>query len=319
MSFSAPLALLALIALPLLIRWYIGQQRRRASATQAFVAPALIASVAPRRPGWRRHAPMLAFLLAITALIIAAARPQRTVAVPLGSAAVMLANDISDSMKATDVRPTRLGAAQQAARRFLAGVPDSVAVGSLEFARHPTVLQSPTTDHGLVRSAIDQLRPGGGGTAIGDAITTAVRVLRALPAQGGKRPPSAILLLSDGASNVGENAVEAARAAAAQHIPVYTVALGTAHGTIPIPQGGHLVSTPVPVSPQQLGEIASASGGRAYTAADNVQLRAIYAHLATQLSHKHIKQEITASFAGGGLVLLLFGGVLSLAWFGRLA
>jgi Ca-activated chloride channel family protein len=262
---------------------------------------------------------MLVFLIAIAVLIVAAARPERTVAVPVNRAAVMLANDISDSMKATDIRPSRLAAAQQAARRFLAGVPGSVEVGSLQFARHPAVLQSPTTDHALTRSAIDQLRPGGGGTAIGDAINTALRVLAALPAQGGRRPPSAIVLLSDGGSNFGSSAVAAARTAASQHVPVYTVALGTAQGTIPIKHGAQTVTTPVPVSAQELGQIASASGGRAYTAADSAKVRAVYAHLATQLGHTHVKREITASFAGGGLALLLFGSVMSLAWFGRLA
>jgi Ca-activated chloride channel family protein len=262
---------------------------------------------------------MLVFLIAIAVLIVAAARPQETVAVPVDSAAVMLANDISDSMKATDVKPSRLGAAQQADRRFLASVPSSVAVGSLEFARHPAVLQSPTSDRTLTRSAVDQLRPGGGGTAIGDAINTAVRVLDALPLQGGKHRPAAIVLLSDGGSNVGASAVLAARQAAAQHIPVYTIALGTANGTIRGEQGGRTATISVPVSSQELAQIAQAAGGHAYTAADSAKVSAIYAHLATQLGHKHVKREVTASFAGGGLALLLFGGVLSLAWFGRLA
>lgn len=319
MSFASPFVLLGLIAIPLLIRWYAGQQRRRVRVAQAFVASALTASVTPRRPGWRRHAPMLIFVIAIAALIVAAARPQQTVAVPVDSAAVMLANDISDSMKATDVSPSRLGAAQRAARRFLSSLPGSVLVGSLAFARRPTVLQSPTTDHALTGSAIDQLRPGGGGTAIGDAITTALRVLDALPAHGGKRPPSAIVLLSDGGSNAGVSPLTAARQAAAQHIPIYTISLGTAHGTIPITHGSNTVSTPVPVSPQELAQIASASGGKAYTAADSAKVSAVYAHLATQLGHKKVKREITASFAGGGLVLLLFGSAVSLAWFGRLA
>jgi Ca-activated chloride channel family protein len=319
MSFAAPFVLLGLLAIPLLLRWYGVEQRRRARAGGAFVSSALRPSVAPRGPRWRRHAPMLVFLIAIAVLIVAAARPQETVAVPVDSAAVMLANDISDSMKATDVKPSRLAAAQQADRRFLAGVPSSVAVGALEFARHPAVLQSPTTDRALTGSAVNQLRPGGGGTAIGDAINTAVRVLDALPLQGGKHRPAAIVLLSDGGSNVGVSALLAAREAASQHIPVYTIALGTAHGTIQGTQGGRTATIPVPLSSQDLAQIAQASGGRAYTASDSAKVSAVYAHLATQLGHKHVKREVTASFAGGGLVLLLFGSVLSLAWFGRLA
>jgi Ca-activated chloride channel family protein len=318
-SFSAPLVLLALVAIPFLIRWYVGEQRRRGRAARAFAAPALTESVTPRRPGWRRHAPMLVFLIAVAVLIVAAARPQETVAVPVQSAAVMLANDISDSMKATDIRPSRLGAAQQADRRFLAGVPSSVEVGSLAFARHPAVLQSPTSDLAQTRAAIASLHPGGGGTAIGDAIQTALRTLNAVRGPNGKRPPGAIVLLSDGGSNFGTSAVGAAQQARAQHVPVYTIALGTAHGTIRGEQNGRVTTLPVPVSADELGRIAAASGGRSYSAADSGKVSQVYTHLAKQIGHKNVKREITASVAGGGLVLLLIGSGLSLMWFGRLA
>ena len=318
MSFSSPLVLVALVAIPVLITWYSGQQRRRSKAPEAFVTPALTLSVAPRRPGWRRHAPLLVFTVAIAVLIVAAARPQRTVAVAVDSAAIMLENDISSSMTATDVRPSRLTAAKHAATRFVAGVPGTVLVGQIEFARRPILLQSPTTDHSLTQGAIAALRPGGGGTAIGEAITTALHVLTTLPAKGGKRPPGAIVLLSDGSSNVGPGPLTAARQAKADHIPVYTIALGTPHGTIPIKRGTTTVNAPVPVSSQELAEIAAASGGRAYTAADSAHASAVYAHLATQLGHKKVKRELTAGFVGGGLVLLLVGSGLSLLWFGRL-
>jgi Ca-activated chloride channel family protein len=317
-SFSSPIVLLGLVAIPVLIWWYVSQQRGRARAAEAFAAPALTPSVTPRRPGWRRHAPMLVFAIAIAVLIVAAARPQRTVAVPVTSAAIMLTNDVSSSMAATDVKPSRLGAAQRAAQRFVAGVPASVLVGQIEFARRPILLQSPTTDHALTQAGIAQLRPGGGGTAVGDTIATALRVLTKLPTRGGKRPPGAIVLLSDGASNVGSNPLVAARQAKAQHIPIYTIALGTPTGTIPIKRGGQTVNTPVPVSSQELGQIAATSGGRAYTAANSANASTVYAHLATQLGHKKVKREITAGFAGAGLVMLLFGSVLSLRWFGRL-
>lgn len=318
MSFSSPLVLLGLVAIPVLIRWYVSQQRRRRRAAEAFVATALTLSVTPHRPGWRRHTPMLVFATAIAVLIVAAARPQRTVAVPVDRAAIMLANDVSSSMTATDVRPSRLVAAQRAAERFLAGAPSSVQVGQIEFARRPILLQSPTADHSLTRAAIAQLRPGGGGTAIGDAIATALHVLTTLAPKGAKRPPSAIVLLSDGTSNVGINPLTAAREAKAQHIPIYTIALGTPNGTIPIKRGSQTINTPVPVSAEELGQIASSSGGRAYTASDSAKASAVYAELATRLGHKKVKRELTADFAGGGLVLLLLGSALSLRWFGRL-
>jgi Ca-activated chloride channel family protein len=317
-SFSAPLVLVALVAVPVLVWWYLTQQRGRARAAEAFAVPVLRPSVAPRTPGWRRHAPMLVFAIAIAVLIVAAARPQRTVAVPVNGAAIMLVNDISNSMAATDVRPSRLGAAQQAAKRFVAGVPASDEVGLVEFARRPVLLQSPTTDHTLTQAAIAGLHPGGGGTAVGEAIDTALHVLTTLPRKAGKRPPSAIVLLSDGSSNVGPGPLAAARQAKADHIPIYTISLGTASGTIPIKHGSQTVQTPVPVSAQELEQIAAGSGGHAYTAADSAKASAVYAHLAVQLGHKRVKRELTAGFAGGGLALLLAGSALSLLWFGRL-
>jgi Ca-activated chloride channel family protein len=318
MSFSTPVALAALVVIPVLIWWYVTRQRGRAQAAQAFVATALTASVAPRRPGWRRHAPMLMFVIAIAVLIVAAARPQRTVAIPVDRAAIMLVNDISNSMTATDVRPSRLAAAKQAAQRFLAGVPRTVEVGQVEFARRPVLLQSPTLDHSLTQAAIAELRPGGGGTAIGEAITTAMHALRTVAASSGKRLPSAIVLLSDGSSNVGPAPLAAARQAKADHIPIYTIALGTPNGTIPIKRRGQTATTPVPVSSQELQQIAISSGGRAYTAADSAKASAVYAHLATRLGETKVTRELTAGFAGGGLALLLVGSGLSLLWFGRL-
>lgn len=318
MSFSSPFILVALIAVPVLALWYTAQQRRRQEVADSFASPALTASVTPNRPGWRRHAPMLIFAIAIAVLIAAAARPQRTVAVPVNSAAIMLVNDISSSMAATDVSPSRLGAAQKAATKFVSGVPTSVRVGLVQFARRPVVVQSPTTDHALAKAAIAGLRPGGGGTAIGEAITTAMRSITSLPKQGGRKVPGAIVLLSDGTSNVGPGPVAAAQQAKAAHIPIYTISLGTPNGTIPIKKHGQTVNTPVPVSPQELAQIAQAAGGKAYTAADSAKANAVYSHLAVQLGHKKVKRELTADLAGGGLVLLLTGGALSLLWFRRL-
>jgi Ca-activated chloride channel family protein len=317
-SFSSPLVLIGLVAVPVLVVWYLAQQRRRRGAAAAFASPLMTESVTPRRPGWRRHAPMLIFAIAIALLIAAAARPQRTVAVPVNSAAIMLANDISSSMSATDVKPLRLGAAQKAASRFVSEVPGGAQVGLIEFARRPILLQSPTTNHALTLGAIAGLRPGGGGTAIGEAITTALHTLTTLPRRGGKRPPGAIVLLSDGTSNVGPGPLAAARQAKADHIPIYTISLGTSHGTISITRKGRTTSAPVPVSSQELAQIAQASGGKAYTAADSAKASAIYQHLAVQLGHKKVKREITADVAGGGLVLLLAGGALTLMWFGRI-
>lgn len=313
MSFAAPLVLLGLVAIPLLVGWYGRLHRRRVQVADAFVAAPLRASVAPQGPRWRRHVPMLAFVLAIAILIVAAARPQRSVAVPVTDGAVMLVDDVSSSMASTDVAPSRLGASERAAQRFLSDVPSTLRVGLMTFSASPLVLQSPTTNHTTVSSALSSLRAGGH-TAIGDAINRAVQVLTSLRGPNGKRVPSAIVLLSDGTSTQGADPLTAARQAGAQHIPVYTIALGTQRGTIKVGRR----SVPVPLSGQQLAQIASLSGGRSYTIGDAGKLTAVYSHLAAQFGHKSVRHEVTASFAAVGLGLVLIGGVLSIGWFGRL-
>lgn len=317
MSFGAPLVLIALCVIPVLIVLYSGLQRQRRNAAAAFVTSAMADSVAPNRPGWRRHLPMVLFALALTVLILAAARPQKSVAVEVNNAAVVLANDVSSSMRATDLKPSRLGAAELAGNRFLDSLPSTARAGLLQFNQHATVLQSPTTDRALVRQALSELRAGGH-TAIGDGILTGLKMLAALPKQNGKAPPGAILLLSDGFSTNGADPLAAARQAKAQHVPIYTVVLGNSNGTIRVWKNGHFVNEPVPPAPQQLQQIAQIAGGQSFTAADTKGLSAVYAHLGKQLGHKKVNREITASFAGGALVLLLIGSVFSLRWFGRL-
>ncbi|HTP18110.1 MAG TPA: VWA domain-containing protein [Solirubrobacteraceae bacterium] len=317
MSFLHPAVLVALLAIPLLIVWYVSQQRQRAKAASAFSAPVLSASVTPRRPRWRRHVPMLAFALALAVLIVAAARPQRTVAEPVDTASIMLANDTSGSMSATDVKPSRLAAAERAANDFLAKVPGSVRVGLLQFNTTVALLQSPTTDHALVSSALAQLRVTGG-TAIGDALRKALTTLQNVPREGGRKPPGAILLISDGASDVGSDPITAAQQAAAAHVPIYTVELGTRNGTVKEKRGNRTITVPVPPDPAQLAEIARVSHGQAFTATNAKGLDTIYKRLGAELGHKKVKHEITSTFAGGGLALLLLGAAASLVWFGRL-
>jgi Ca-activated chloride channel family protein len=319
MSFRDPLVLLGLVAIPVLVHWYAGQQHLRARAADAFAAPALRQSVAPESPRWRRHAPLLAFALALSVLIAAAARPARGVAEPVTNGAVMLADDISSSMNATDVAPSREGAARRAADRFISDVPGAVQVGVLEFARRPTILQSPTGEHALTRAALAQPIRTSGGTAVGVAITAAINELRGVQKVAGKLPPGAIVLISDGASNVGVSPLAIARQAASLHIPIYTISVGTANGTIPITRGRQTTIAAVPVERDQLAEIARLSGGRSFRAANAAGVSAAYKNLEAKLGRHVVKQEITAGFAGAGLVLLLLGSLMSLRWFGRLA
>jgi len=317
-SFAAPLVLLALLALPPALLWYAGQQRSRRAAAAAFAATRMLPSVAPRRPRWRRHLPMVAFALALALLVLAAARPQRTVAVPVDRASIMLATDISGSMQATDVQPNRLVAAKRAARAFLERVPARVNVGVMAFNQSPSVLQSPTLDRADAREAIDRMSVSGG-TATGEAIAAAVTALRSVPGVNGRRPPGAIVLISDGSSDRGRDPVLAAQAAARLHIPVYTVALGTLDGRIQVHgANGALRTVRVPPDPQSLAAIAHASGGETFTASSTEGLSAVYERLGSQLGRRDERRQVTSAFAAGGLVLLLAGAGLSLRWFGRL-
>jgi Ca-activated chloride channel homolog len=320
MSFGSPLVLIALVLVPLLVWWYVRQQRARRRAAGAFASPALLASVAPRRPGFRRHAPMLVFALALAVLIVAAAKPQRTVAVPIERASIMLVTDVSGSMQATDVKPSRLVAARRAARAFVDDTPREVNVGVVAFNGRPRVLQSPTADRQDILAALARLQPSGG-TATGEAIASAVRTLRTPTARGRRPPPGAIVLMTDGASTRGKDPVQAAQEAKRAKIRVYTVALGTPEGTITVPRPGGAGGTEtrrVPPDPESLAQIARASGGEAFTADDAGELKRVYERLGSQLGTENRKREMTAGFAGGALVLLLAGVGMSLAWFGRL-
>jgi Ca-activated chloride channel family protein len=263
---------------------------------------------------------MAAFALALAVLIVAAAKPQKTVAVPVERASIMLATDVSGSMEATDVKPSRLVAARRAARQFINGVPRGVNIGIMAFNGRPRVLQSPTPARDDIETALNRLSPSGG-TATGEAITAAVRVLRQPTGINKKPPPSAIVLLSDGASTKGKNPIAAAQEAKRAKIPVYTVALGTPAGTITVPRPGGAGGTEtrrVPPDPDSLAQIARASGGQTFTADNASDLKRVYQKLGSQLGTEKRKRQLTSSFAGGALVLLLAGAGMSLAWFGRL-
>ncbi len=314
MSFQAPLILAALALVPVAVLLYLRDQRRRQAAVAAFAAAPVLPSAAPRRPGWRRHAPMALYGLALAALITALARPQATIAVPAEQASVMLVTDISGSMQATDVAPSRLEAARDAAVGFVEGAPDALRVGALAFNQTPRALASPSTERAPLIRAIQRLRPSGS-TATGDAIKAALRPLSRPVPEGTKRPPAAIILLSDGKSVRGSDPLEAAQQAADQGIPIHTVALGTPTGTIPGRNGG---TEPVPPDTRTLARIAELTGGRTLATADPEQLATVYEELGSQITQVDEEREVTAAFAGGSALLLLAGALMSLRWFGRL-
>jgi Ca-activated chloride channel homolog len=307
MTFQSPWLLLGLLLLPLLAWAYVSAEKRRRRAAAAFAAPAVSASVVPRRPGWRRHAPLAFAWLAVAALIGALARPQVSVAVPAEQATIVLAMDHSGSMAATDVAPSRLTAALDAGEAFLGKVPKQVRVGGVVFDNVAEAVQSPTTDREELKAALrDAMKPSGG-TATGDALAVSLEMARS----SGKKVPSAIVLLSDGKETHGRDPLPVADQAKKLGIPIYTVALGTASGTLPNGDA-------VPPDTATLDQIASRSGGEAFTASDTDALSAVYKKLGSEVAMKKEPREVTAGFAGGAAILLLLGGGLSLRWFRRL-
>jgi Ca-activated chloride channel family protein len=307
MTFQSPWLLLGLLLLPLLAWAYASAEKRRRRAAAAFAAPAVSASVVPRRPGWRRHAPLAFAWLAVAALIGALARPQVSVAVPAEQATIVLAMDHSGSMAATDVAPSRLTAALDAGEAFLGQVPKQVRVGGVVFDNVAEAVQSPTTDRAELRAALrDAMKPSGG-TATGDALATSLEMARS----SGKKVPSAIVLLSDGKETHGRDPLPVADEAKKLGIPIYTVALGTASGTLPNGDA-------VPPDTATLEQIASRSGGSAFTASESSALSAVYKKLGSEVAMKKEPREVTAGFAGTAAILLLLGGGMSLRWFRRL-
>lgn len=316
MSFQAPLFLLGLALAPFAIAAYADAQRRRRRYAVRYPALDVLAGVLPRRSGWRRHGAAVLYLLALCALVVALARPEATVAVDRERASVVLATDTSGSMQATDVRPDRITAIRRAANDFLDRVPDEVRVGLIAFSSAAQTLQSPTTDRDALRRAVAGLRPKGG-TATGDAIDAALRAVRPVRTD---RTPAAIILLSDGKETKGVSSLEAARRARELRVPVYTVALGTAGGSIEVRRanGAGTRRQPVPPDPATLREIARRSGGRFFAAPNARDLASVYERLGSSVAQVRERRQITAGFAGGALALVLAGGVLSLLGTGRL-
>jgi Ca-activated chloride channel family protein len=318
MSFAAPGFLLLLLLVPVAVVVYVLAERRRARGRAAFASPALIPSVAPRRAGWRRHVPILLYAVALATLIVALARPQTTVAVPVQRASVVLVFDHSGSMRARDVPPTRLDAVRQAAGRFLRTLPAQVRVGAVGFSNQARAIQGPTRDRDAVRRALAGIQARGR-TAMGEGLDLALRMTK-VPATPGKRPPpAAIVLLSDGYSDVGRDPVVVAQQARRADVPVYTVSLGTPDGTIEVPQrGGGSTIVSVPPDHAAMRAIAAAGGGQAFAVEDTERLNAVYRHLGAQVTHVRRSRQQTAAFAGGALAVLVAAGLLSLRWFGRL-
>ena len=209
MSFARPLALVALLAVPVLVVLWIWYDRRRRAGAARFASPALVPNLVDRKPGRLRAVPPALFLLALTALIVGMARPHATIKVPRHEATVVLAIDVSRSMQAQDVAPSRLAAAKAAANAFLAKVPGTYSVALVGFGSRAFVAVPPTLDRSLVSAGLDDLIPGSG-TAIGDAVTLSATLGQRQRAADGTVPPTSVLMISDGAPDGGRTSVERA-------------------------------------------------------------------------------------------------------------
>jgi Ca-activated chloride channel family protein len=342
MNFLAPALLLGLLLVPVLLGLYVWAQRRRSRYAVRFTNLDLLANLAPRRPSWRRHLPPALYLAAVGALVLGLARPAMVVAVPREDATVLLAIDVSGSMKATDVEPTRLDAAREAAQSFIDQLPEGIRVGIVAFASRPVTLVAPTADHAQLESALDGLRALDG-TAMGDALMQVLDLAERIQADAGTasvatpsptpsaapggsvdtpsgEPVVAAILLSDGANSVGTaEPLDAAQRAASLGVPIYTIALGTPVGQVQVQdRNGQTVTVDVPPDTATLAQIAEITSATAFDAPTAADLSAVYDNLQSRIGYVQEEQEVTSWFAAGALVLVVVAAGLSAVWFGRL-
>jgi Ca-activated chloride channel homolog len=292
--------------------WVATIFRRRRDVVR-FTNVALLDVVAPERPGWRRHLPATLWLVALTLLVVGFARPVRDVRVAQDRATVVVAMDVSLSMEATDVEPSRLEVARAAALDFVEQLPESVNVGLVTFSGAVNSVP-PGEDRQVVTDAIESAELSEY-TAIGEAIFAGLDLVAAAPpAEDGSPAPGRLVVLSDGETTTGRPNEEAAAAAAAEAIPVDTIAFGTPDGVVT--RDGE--TEPVPVAPGPLQDIASTTGGEFYEADSLDALATAYQEVNTVVGFEDEEREISGWFIGAGLVFLSLAGLLSLLWGQRL-
>jgi len=318
-TFGSPYLLPLLLVVPAVAfgAWWF--ERRRARYAVAFTNLDLLASVVERRRRWRSLVPLVLFLLALVFAATAVARPRATVQETSDRATVVLLADVSGSMRASDVKPTRLLAAAHAMSLFAGRVPKKVRIGLISFSTGPDILVPPTTDRALLQEGIELLEPEGG-TAIGDGLGVAVQVVRSAVGDAAKNKdgkiPGAIVLLSDGAQTRGDlTPLQGADRAKRAGIRVFTVALGTNHGTLgPGALGGgafggglfggtgRFVVRPDPVT---LAAIARDTDGATFRAKSADKVEQVYKQLGASIARHPVQHEVTSWFAGAAALLLL--------------
>jgi Ca-activated chloride channel family protein len=314
MKVLSPEWLWLFIAAAVLVGFYVFLQFRRRHYAVRFSNLQLLRSVAPRRPGWRRHLAAGLLVLSLASGVSAMARPAAMVQVPRDAATIIICIDVSLSMQANDVAPTRLKAAQQAATDFVNGLPGRFNIGLVSFAGSANLPVPPTTNHDQVMRGIQQLQLAPS-TAIGEAIFTSLDAIKLVKGNGDSRPPPAtIVLLTDGATNSGRSNDEAAKAAQQLGVPVNTIAFGTPGGTVTI--NGETAE--VPVDREACKRLASQTGGREYEALTQDQLKAIYQDLGQRIGWTLEPRELTLLFVGIGLALGFLAAAASLLWQNRI-
>jgi Ca-activated chloride channel family protein len=312
--FLQPWWLLALLPIIAVAGFYVWRQFRRRQYAMKFTNVDLLRTLAPRGLGWRRHAAAGAFLLSLVALGTAMARPSVDKKEPLERATVMLAIDVSLSMEADDVKPTRIEAAQEAAKAFVKELPPTYNLGLVSFAKSANVLVSPSKDRSAVLTGIDGLTLAEA-TATGEAVFTSLDAIRTVPADGANgAPPARIVLLSDGYRTSGRSIEDAAAAATAANVPVSTIAFGTDTGVVDI-RG---VLQRVPVDRLSLQQLAQTTKGFSSEAASVSELKKVYEDMGSSIGHRTEPREVTQWYAGAALLFGLCAAAMSLLWTSRL-
>jgi Ca-activated chloride channel family protein len=309
MTFAAPARLALLVLVAGLALAYLAAQRRRPRYAVRFTNLELLDVVAPDRPGLRRHLPAVLVLLSTGAMVLALAQPARPVLLRRATGAVVVAVDVSPSMMATDVRPSRLAAARWAVARFARRLPEQIQLGLVSFAGTAIVTVPPTSDHELVLRALDRLQFRSE-TALGEAIHASLDAL----GTNERAPNAGVVVLSDGASTTGRPEDVAAQRARRDGVPVSTIAFGTVDGTVVL--GGETLSVP-PDGPA-LRSVAEATGGRFFRAASAAELSEVYGTIGQSVTTVEVLRDLTSSFIAAALVAALVASSLALAWFARL-
>jgi Ca-activated chloride channel family protein len=317
MSFASPYLLLTLLLVPLIAAAAVIVRRRRGRYAVSFTNVDVLARVAGsgRSRSTLGLIPLALLLLGLAVAGVATAKPELKTTVAEKQAVVVMLVDVSGSMQATDVHPTRIQAAVNAMQGFVARLPAQADVGLVEFSDQPQVIALPTTDHEQVLQSLPYLTPNGG-TALGDGISTAVAVIKSTGVyaavrrlQGSTDPAGAIVLLSDGAQNRGTATPEAAaNEARAAGIPIYAIAFGTPTGKVAFPGYGAIT---VPPDPQTMKQLARITGGRAFDVETAAQAASVYNGLGTEVGRVHSRRALAAWFAVAAAIVLAGAALLS--------